>query len=131
MNWVRFGRESWSWEQAPIDDILFTQDNIREQFSRGSLYRTVYDSITALQNSDDPDKGFDETIRHIEVVYKNGKLHSMDNRRLFCVKEAFGNASKRELCVKKYPDILRMIARTLAQKTDCWIFQNHRSSTIM
>ena len=53
---------------------------------------------------EDPDGTLHETDSCIEVApYKHGKLFSMDNRRLYCLKESF--SAGRMIWVKKYPSV--------------------------
>ena len=96
--------QRWTWCQVQLGDIRFTQDNVREEFGRGWAYRTLHDLIHELKRSEDPDGTLHQTDSCIEVApYKHGKLFSMDNRRLYCLKESF--SAGRMIWVKKYPNV--------------------------
>ncbi len=91
----------WEWSQVKLGDIHFTQDNVRDKSSHYSAFRSLCDSIAAFKRDGDPDISLSKTNAHVEVVpYKHKKLFSMDNRRLFCLKEVFGPEQK--LWVKQY-----------------------------
>ena len=63
---------------------------MREQFARGWTYQILVDLIRAFKSSEDPDVTLNQTDSCIEVApYKHGKLFSMDNRRLYCLKGSF------------------------------------------
>ena len=90
----------WEWSQVKLGDIRFTQDNVRESFSHHSRFRSLCDSIAAFKKDGDPDISLSKTNAYLEVVSRHNKLFSLDNRRLFCLKEVFDIEQK--LWVKLY-----------------------------
>jgi len=64
-------------------DILYAQDSISNRF-RGLPIRYIGDTLDKLLK----DSSYIQNIPNIEVVEINGKLFSMDNRRLWVYKKA-------------------------------------------
>ena len=62
-------------------DIRFSQDSISSRFKNGN---SVSDTIDKLKTGELTAKDFP----NIRVVKRDGKLYTLDNRRLYCFKEA-------------------------------------------
>eukprot|EP00746_Dinoflagellata_sp_MGD_P066773 gnl/MRDRNA2_/MRDRNA2_276210_c0_seq1.p1 gnl/MRDRNA2_/MRDRNA2_276210_c0~~gnl/MRDRNA2_/MRDRNA2_276210_c0_seq1.p1 ORF type:complete len:208 (+),score=53.61 gnl/MRDRNA2_/MRDRNA2_276210_c0_seq1:43-624(+) len=66
----------------PCEEIFFTQSSCSRRFSDG---RRLEDTISELVD------GTIDPLKHpkfvLHVIKRDGKLHSVDNRRLYCLKE--------------------------------------------
>ncbi|CAB4418781.1 unnamed protein product [Rhizophagus irregularis] len=88
--------------EIPIDIIRYSQRKINPLFQtrRGKLTRDhVNDVIKELIEGKIV---YDKDLPIIEIVVKENKIYSMDNRRLYCLKEVFRNNEK--ICCKYRED---------------------------
>jgi len=82
-------------QTVSVKDVLFSQSSIKNVFNDG---HTLKETTAALKNGDLTFGDGDGQLKPIRVVEVDGKLVSLDNRRLFVAKEAL--KGKRQQLVK-------------------------------
>jgi len=84
--------------EIPIDVIRYSQRKINPLFQtrRGRLMRDHVDDV--IRELIEGKIMYDRDLPIIEIVVKEDKIYSMDNRRLYCLKEVFRNNEK--ICCK-------------------------------
>ena len=92
-------------------DIRFTQDSISSTFQDGSA---VDDMVNGLKNGTiDP-----KSVKPIRVFQQNGKIYSLDNRRLYAFKQAGMDNIRVKWVNPKNKTIAQKIAKHFTTKTD-------------
>ncbi len=92
-------------------DIRFTQDSISNTFQDGSA---VDDMVNGLKNGTiDP-----KNVKPIRVFQQNGKIYSLDNRRLYAFKQAGMDNIRVKWVNPKNKTISQKIAMHFTTKTD-------------
>ena len=78
----------WRLDWVQIADIYFTQDSMSDHFSAG--WGRIDNLIQAFQGAADLDAVLGSNVIYV-VPYPDtdGKLYSLDNRRLFCLKMVY------------------------------------------
>ncbi len=94
-------------------DIRFTQSTASPNFSKGG---TVNDTIQGLRTG----KVTPQDIPTIRVVEHNGKLYTLDNRRLV----AFQNAGVKEIPIRRVS--LRDLSARFAEVAEVAIYRDPR-----
>jgi len=96
-----FKGRRWIPDKVALENIFYTQDTIRDSFQDGSPLEKLIERFGGVE---DPDEIL-QTNRISVAPYPevNGRLYSLDNRRLFCLKRVY--PADKQIWVYRYASI--------------------------